>query len=355
MSRRPLTAEQQARVAEQREQRVQELQDQIQQGVTALISAQGWQQWLSFMSRFRQYSLRNQILILQQMPTATQVAGYKTWQAAGRQVRRGEKAIAVLGPMTRKLTDDNGNLQLDDNGQPKIGVFGFKALPVFDISQTDGPPPPIAPQAQQAVLQGEAPEGMWQDLTEFIHSRGFTVGLTPTLGGPEGVTRFGPQEVLIVEGQPAAHAASVLAHEAGHVLMHQPAQDLAEFCRGVVEVEAESFAHVVAAEHGLDSSATSFDYLAGWAASAARARNCTPEDIIVETAERVRAAVITYLDRHTPATDAPHPVGAHTLQLRDRVEAALVQPLDAQTVARSPRQVHDRARRATPPVAPAAR
>lgn len=66
MTGQALTPPQRARVAEQREQRVVELQDRLQEGVSTLLSSGGWRDWLQFMSRFRQYSMRNQLLILQQ-------------------------------------------------------------------------------------------------------------------------------------------------------------------------------------------------------------------------------------------------------------------------------------------------
>lgn len=301
VARRSLTAGQQARIAEQREDRVKELQTQLHQGVTDLITSDGWRTWLSFMARFRQYSLRNQLLILAQNPDATQVAGYRAWQAAGRQVRRGEKAISVLGPLAKKLVDNDGNPVLDDAGQPRVGIYGYKPVPVFDISQTEGPPIPAAPDQTPGIVAGAAPEGMWNDLVDYIAAHGFTVATTPSLGGPEGVTKFLSSEVLIVDGFPPAHAATVLAHEAGHVVMHRPDQSSLQLsCRGIVEVEAESFAHIVSADYGLDASASSFGYLAGWATSAAQQRRCAPEDVILESAERVRRAVIGFLDRRDP-------------------------------------------------------
>lgn len=318
---RVLSAAQRARVVEQREQRVVELQDRLQEGVSALLSSDGWRDWLRFVGRFRQYSMRNQLLILQQNPYATQVAGYGAWQAAGRQVRRGEKAIFVLGPLTRVLTDVDGQPQLDANGTPRRGVYGFKPLPVFDISQTDGPPLPDPGSVGPSILSGQGPEGMWEELTGFIESRGFTVGLASDLSGAEGVTRFGPREVLILDDHPPAHAASVLAHEAGHVVLHQPDPGRGLSCRGLVEVEAESFAFVVAAEHGLDSAASSFSYLAGWATAAAREQDSAPEDVIVRVAERVHHAVMGYLDFRQspdPVTEGV-PVAARSLELRDQI------------------------------------
>lgn len=53
---------------------------------------------LKTMARFRRYSLHNVYLIASQRPTATRVAGFRTWLTLGRCVRRGEKALPFSPP-----------------------------------------------------------------------------------------------------------------------------------------------------------------------------------------------------------------------------------------------------------------
>ncbi|HOA58910.1 MAG TPA: ArdC family protein, partial [Dermatophilaceae bacterium] len=56
-----------------------------------------WQSWLKFASSLHKYSMSNTLLImLATGGQATAVAGYRAWQAKGRQVRAGEKAIRIL-------------------------------------------------------------------------------------------------------------------------------------------------------------------------------------------------------------------------------------------------------------------
>ena len=59
------------------------------------------------------YSPNNVLLILSQRPDATRVAGYKTWQALGRQVKKGEKAISIFAPRPYRVTteDETGEEQ----------------------------------------------------------------------------------------------------------------------------------------------------------------------------------------------------------------------------------------------------
>ena len=66
-----------------------------------------------------------------------------------------------------------------------------------------------------------------------------------------------------------AQRVKTLAHELGHVMLHEPqdATDAATVaaCRGQREVEAESVAFLVTSAHGIDSAQYSFPYVAGWA------------------------------------------------------------------------------------------
>src|SRR5262249_39908987 len=57
-----------------------------------------------------------------------------------------------------------------------------------------------------------------------------------------------------------------------------------------------------AAHHGLSTAAYSFDYVAGWAVSAARVEQREPADIIRDTGQRVRAAAAAVLAATDPAS-----------------------------------------------------
>jgi hypothetical protein len=45
----------------------------------------------------------NLLLIGAQATQAIRVAGFRTWQSLGRQVRKGERGIAILAPCTYRL------------------------------------------------------------------------------------------------------------------------------------------------------------------------------------------------------------------------------------------------------------
>jgi hypothetical protein len=72
-------------------------------------------------------SLRNTLMLhMQSAVTPSVVGGFRQWLAAGRCVRKGEKALYILHPCTRK---GQGN-------EEEADVY-FREAAVFDASQTD--------------------------------------------------------------------------------------------------------------------------------------------------------------------------------------------------------------------------
>lgn len=272
-----------------------------------------WQQWLRFAGSFHQYSFSNTCLILMARPEATLVAGYRAWQGKGHQVRRGEQAIKVFAPVTRNvpLEDAKGNPILDANGRPVTHrqVVGVKLASVFDASQVE--PPPQIRRPQPTRLTGEAPHGLWDSLTEFIASEGFTV-TRGDCGGANGFTDFTAREVRVRADVDAAQSVKSLCHEAAHVLT-MDAVDMADYgsrqCRGVAEVVAESVAYLVTQAHGLDSRQYTFNYVAGWALEAAGrdAQARSIDQVVRETGDRVISATHRILSHTQPAIDQSTP------------------------------------------------
>lgn len=74
--------------------RIREITEKLEEGVKAVFESDRYKEYLACMSKFHSYSLNNCLLIAAQYPTATAVAGYRSWQQNfGRQVRKGEKGI----------------------------------------------------------------------------------------------------------------------------------------------------------------------------------------------------------------------------------------------------------------------
>ena len=106
---------------------------QLEVGLAELLESGDWQRYLKIQSQFYNYSFNNVLLILSQFPGASRVAGYQRWQELGRQVKKGSKSIKILAPLKRKVEKENDNGELET----KTGIFGFRRVNLFDISQTD--------------------------------------------------------------------------------------------------------------------------------------------------------------------------------------------------------------------------
>ena len=286
--------------------------ERLAEGVANLRGSAGWKAWLDVAATMPNYSLNNQILIMMQKPDASMVAGFNRWKELGRHVTKGQTSIRILAPCTRKvdvLNPDHSVKKDPITGKSVTAtqVVGFRAVPVFDVSQTDGEPIPEMP--RPTLLEGQAPEGLWDALAEQVQDAGFELSRAEnamTLGGANGVTDYASRSVRVRADVSDAQADKTLAHELGHVLLHDP--DGASWkvqCRGEKEVEAESVAYLIASHAGLDTAEYTFGYVAGWATD-------TDDNVLVKVADRIRTtaiAVIGKLEETMLSTEEPPALG----------------------------------------------
>jgi hypothetical protein len=333
-------------------QKLAELHETLSAQVERLAEGAQWRRWLAFASRFHNYSFRNTVLIWAQRPDATLVAGYRAWQDMGRQVRKGERGIQIFAPVTRAPKPDDGTPAdggpVDpDTSKPEPDarrerssagrqIVGLRVVHVFDVSQTDGEPLPQQPEPQ--LLSGDAPPGLWQALAELVGNHDYTLE-RGDCGQANGRTDFLSRRVRIRADVDDAQAVKTLAHEVGHMLMHDRAESVLA-CRGIVEVEAESVAYLVATHHGLDTSEFTFQYVTGWAHRTSE----DPAEVVRATGKRVIATaqrVLQHTDAALAAGQPPRP----DPQLADRVT-------NGQSRTAAVRQRAARTARAAPPPTP---
>lgn len=220
------------------DQALKSLLDQLAAGKSEALTS-----YLRAMGRFHHYSWCNCMLIVCQKQDATHVAGYRTWQSLGRQVRQGEKGLAIHVPLMFKR--DKGTEEEDT-------IVRFTTGYVFDISQTDGEELP-----QFASVKGD-PGCFLNRLENFASSREIKIGRREGLGaGVKGVSHGG--SITLKAYLDPAEEFAVLAHELAHELMHQgifPRPD-----RHVMELEAEAVSFVVCAAVGLEIGSAAADYI----------------------------------------------------------------------------------------------
>ena len=116
--------------------RLKEITDRLEQGVTELFESDRYKEYLRVMAKFHNYSFNNTLLIALQCPGATRLAGFQSWKKFGRHVKKGEKGIKVIAPAPYKKTIEK------DGEETVILVPHFKVVSTYDISQTEGKPLP---------------------------------------------------------------------------------------------------------------------------------------------------------------------------------------------------------------------
>jgi len=193
----------------------QTVKDVIAENVKALIAqleagkSDALTAYLDAMARFHNYSFGNILAIARQKPTATNVAGMYTWNQLGRRVKKGEKGIQILAPMIgtrRKMQEDT---EQDGTHKSAPVLVGFRAVYIFDVSQTEGTELP-AP----ATVTGEA--GTHLDrLIDFVQQQGIELEYNERIAPAQGASYGG--KIVLLPGQSKAETFATLVHELGHL------------------------------------------------------------------------------------------------------------------------------------------
>jgi antirestriction protein ArdC len=258
--------------------------EQLANETDAARQSELFRNYLKTMAAFWSYSWHNSMLIFRQRPDASYVAGFNTWIKCGRFVRKGEKGIAILAPMFFK------DKTADDEETRRIW---FKAVYVFDISQTDGTPLPELP--TQSV--GDRGEEMLGRLLHFAESSGISVRFVErcSLNGAVGTSRGKEIEIRTTDTDATTQAAT-LAHEIAHSLLHWTPEgqkittrEGREIGKQQRELEAEATAYVVCQYFGVKS--PSDFYLATYSVTPA---------MLLEAVEAIATTVKTILNACQP-------------------------------------------------------
>ncbi|GMU82456.1 MAG: hypothetical protein AMXMBFR47_23270 [Planctomycetota bacterium] len=252
--------------------------DALTQLTTALERGQSdaLRQYLAAMSRFHTYSWGNVLLILSQKPDATHVAGFQTWRTLGRFVRKGEHGIVIIAPMliTRKE-------EAAADGDETQKLLRFKAVYVFDVSQTDGEPLP-----EFARVAGN-PNGHTDRLRALVAEKGIALEYAETLAGAMGRSHGGRIELL--RALAPAEEFSVLVHELAHELLHRTERRNST-TKTVRETEAEAVAFVVCQAIGLETGTAAADYIRLY--NGDQATLAESLDSVQKTAAEILAAIL---------------------------------------------------------------
>lgn len=273
---------------------------QREEQMAALTTPAGWARLVAAAAWMPAARADNCLLITDQVPGASEVASYGAWRARGRQVRRGEKAITIMGSRlvaepfaTEQAGQGIGPVRLDAAGR-QVREVTFP-LRVFDLSQTD----PI----KDAPTTARSAPGEQVDLYARVaaHLAGQAVTLRRLVlpGRADGLCRklppagapLAPESRWVVDvvvdcrvaGEHAAHAA---VHQVAHITAGHLEATGGDYVthRGRHEVEAQAAAHIVCARAGMEVGEVPTGYDPAWMGAA------TPADLAAAATAALAAA-----------------------------------------------------------------
>jgi hypothetical protein len=251
--------------------------------------SEGLTAYLTAMGKFHNYSFGNILEIARQKPDATRVAGLYAWNQLGRKVMKGQKGIRILAPMigTRRKKDTEATKSKDAAAVNAPVLVGFRAVYVFDVSQTEGAELPDLFER----VKGEVGE-YHERLMDFLQAQGielvFDAGIAPAMGMSCG------GKIIIRPGQEPAEEFSTLVHELAHEMLHKAERRTAT-TKTVRETEAEAIAFVVGQSIGLDTGHASADYIHLYHGNAALLAES------LEVIQRTSALILSAIE--TPAAE----------------------------------------------------
>ena len=303
--------------AEKPAEKLKEITDRLEQGITELFDSERYKEYLRVMSKFHNYSFNNTLLIAMQKPDASLVAGFTAWKNQfQRNVKKGEKGIKIIAPSPFKIKQETEKIDpqtqkpvIGRDGKPvteekEITIPAYKVVSVFDVSQTEGKElPDIAVDA----LTGDV-----EQYSDFFAALEKTspapIGFEKIEGGAHGYYHLEDKRIALDEGMSELQTLKTAIHEIAHAKLHdidlnapkdeqQPRVD-----RRTREVEAESVAYTVCQHYGLDTSDYSFGYVAGWSSG----RELAELKSSLETIRSAAADIINSIDGHIAELQKQH-------------------------------------------------
>ncbi len=215
--------------AKTEKQKVKEITDRLEEGLKELFESEKYKSYLSTMSKFHNYSFNNTLLIAMQKPEATLVAGFKAWQTNfNRHVNKGEKGIRILAPAPYKIKEERdkldpvtGEVMLDKDGMPQteeveIKIPAFRAVSVFDVSQTDGEPIPEL-EAKELLSTVEGYEDFVKAVTYVAPA---PIGFEDIPGDSKGYFSTEENRIAVQEGMSESQTLKTMVHETAHSMLH---------------------------------------------------------------------------------------------------------------------------------------
>ena len=288
--------------------KLKEITDRLEQGITELFDSERYKEYLKVMSKFHNYSFRNTVLIAMQKPDASLVAGFSAWKNNfGRNVMKGQKGIKIIAPSPFKIRQEVEKIDphtqkpiIGKDGKPvteekEIKIPAYKVVSVFDVSQTEGKE---LPDIAVDELTGDVDR--YKDFFAALEKTSpVPIAFENIEGGSHGYYHLEDKRIAINEGMSELQTLKTAIHEIAHAKLHDidlnaPKDEQPRVDRRTREVEAESVAYTVCQHYGLDTSDYSFGYVAGWSSG----RELSELKSSLETIRSAAAEIINSIDEN---------------------------------------------------------
>ena len=288
--------------------KLKEITDRLEQGITELFDSERYKEYLRVMSKFHNYSFNNTLLIAMQKPDASLVAGFSAWKNNfERNVMKGQKGIKIIAPSPYKIKQEMQKIDphtqkpiIGKDGKPvteekEVTIPAYKVVSVFDVSQTEGKE---LPDIAVDELTGDVDR--YKDFFAALEKTSpVPIAFENIEGGSHGYYHLEDKRIAINEGMSELQTLKTAIHEIAHAKLHDidlnaPKDEQPRVDRRTREVEAESVAYTVCQHYGLDTSDYSFGYVAGWSSG----RELSELKSSLETIRSAAAEIINSIDEN---------------------------------------------------------
>jgi hypothetical protein len=187
------------------------------------------------------------------------------WQSKTLYMAVLESFLVLLAPMSvrRREAEQAERSVTNESERPRRIVF--RAVSVFDVSQTDGLPgtEPVSLESPCQPIQGDTHAHLLPALEQLAGELGYSVARRPLDGPADGWCDSHKHEIVINDELPANAQVRVLVHEIAHAL----GVGYSDYGRRRAEVLVDTVTFIVCGAVGLDTSGSSVPYVAGWGES----------------------------------------------------------------------------------------
>ena len=242
-------------------------------------------------------------------------------ELAWRFVKRSEKGILILAPMVGRKAQRREEIATEiesanaaEKRKSIQELYGFRAVYVFDVSQTEGKELPSLTDVEGDVT------GFRERLVEYVESQGIKLSYSEKIAPAKGLSSG--KRITLLPGMQPAEEFSTLVHEMAHEMLHHSERRTLT-TKEVRETEAEAVAFVVCQSLGLQTGSASADYIQLWNGSAKLLQES------LEVVQRTAAVILGGIAPKPPESEQAQEPEAVTSGPQPQTESATYVPQPA--------------------------